>query len=129
MAIAIAKGYEAYALSFDYGQRHKLELEAARRIANSLGAKEHCVAHIDNRIFAGSALTDDVVACLKDPEFVRRVGADPILGCLACLSGPTEGPADQIHTEWGWQGPLLDGVRAKLKRRYSFDLDRLLSEG
>jgi 7-cyano-7-deazaguanine synthase len=60
LAIAIAEGYEAYALSFEYGQRHQIETEAARRVANSLGAKEHRVAKIDLRIFGGSALTDNV---------------------------------------------------------------------
>jgi 7-cyano-7-deazaguanine synthase len=60
LAIAIAGGYEAYALSFDYAQRHRIEMEAAGRIANSLGAKEHRVAKIDLRIFGGSALTDDI---------------------------------------------------------------------
>lgn len=70
-------------------------------------------------------LTDDVVFCLQDREFVRAVGIDPILGSLACLFGLTEGPPDQIHTEWGWQDPLLDGVRAEVKRRYGLDLDHL----
>jgi 7-cyano-7-deazaguanine synthase len=60
LATAIAEGYETYALSFDYGQRHKIEIDAARRIARALGAKEHRVAKIDMRIFGGSALTDDV---------------------------------------------------------------------
>jgi 7-cyano-7-deazaguanine synthase len=60
LAIAIAQRYEAYALSFDYGQRHQIETEAARRVANSLGAKEHRIARIDLRVFGGSALTDDV---------------------------------------------------------------------
>jgi 7-cyano-7-deazaguanine synthase len=60
LAIAIAEGYEAYALSFDYGQRHQIETKAARRVADSLGAKEHRVAKIDLRVFGGSALTDDV---------------------------------------------------------------------
>jgi 7-cyano-7-deazaguanine synthase len=60
LAIAVAEGYEAYALSFDYGQRHKIETRAARRVADSLGAKEHRVAKIDLRIFGGSALTDDI---------------------------------------------------------------------
>lgn len=60
LAMAIAQGYQTYALSFDYGQRHKVEIEAARRVAKSLGAKEHRVVKIDNRLFAGSALTDDV---------------------------------------------------------------------
>ena len=59
LAIAIANGYEAYALSFDYGQRHRIEMAAARRIANSLGVKKHQIAQVDIRIFGGSALTDD----------------------------------------------------------------------
>jgi 7-cyano-7-deazaguanine synthase len=60
LAVAIAQGYATYALSFDYGQRHKIEIEAARRIVKSLGVKEHRVVEIDNRLFGDSALTDDV---------------------------------------------------------------------
>ncbi|PYL22799.1 MAG: 7-cyano-7-deazaguanine synthase, partial [Verrucomicrobia bacterium] len=60
LAIATAEGYDAYALSFDYGQRHQIEIEAARRVANSLGTREHRVAKIDMRILGGSALTDDL---------------------------------------------------------------------
>jgi 7-cyano-7-deazaguanine synthase len=60
LAIAKSQGYEIYSLSFDYGQRHRQELEAARRISDSLGVNEHRVVKIDNSIFAGSALTDDV---------------------------------------------------------------------
>ena len=59
---------------------------------------------------AHQAIHDTVVGILKNPELVRSVGLDPILGCLACLFGLTEGPAGQIHTEWGWQDPLLDGA-------------------
>src|SRR6185437_15883996 len=59
LALAIADGYETYALSFDYGQRHQIETEAARRVTNSVGAKEHRIAKIDLRVFGGSALTDD----------------------------------------------------------------------
>ncbi len=72
LAITIAEGYEAYALSFDYGQRHQIEMEAARRVANSLGAKELRVAKIDLRIFGGSALTDDVDVPKKRSE--REIG-------------------------------------------------------
>lgn len=57
LAMAIAEGFQAYALSFDYGQRHQIETAAARRVADSLGAKEHRIAKIDLRIFGGSALT------------------------------------------------------------------------
>jgi 7-cyano-7-deazaguanine synthase len=60
LAIARAWGYENYALSFDYGQRHRRELEAAKKIAKAFGAKKHLVVKIDNSIFRGSALTDDV---------------------------------------------------------------------
>jgi 7-cyano-7-deazaguanine synthase len=60
LAIARSQDYETYALSFDYGQRHRRELDAAKRIAKALGAKEQRIVKIDNQIFAGSALTDDV---------------------------------------------------------------------
>ena len=60
LAIAITGGYEAYALSFDYGQRHRIETQAARRAADSLGAKKHRIAKIDLRVFGGSALTGDI---------------------------------------------------------------------
>ncbi|HJW38650.1 MAG TPA: 7-cyano-7-deazaguanine synthase QueC [Candidatus Udaeobacter sp.] len=68
LAIAIAEGYEAYALSFDYGQRHQIETQAARRVAISLDAKEHRVAKIDLRVFGGSALTDDLDVPKKRSE-------------------------------------------------------------
>lgn len=60
LAIARSQGYENYALSFDYGQRHKQELDAAKRVAESLGVRKHLVVKIDNQIFSGSALTGDV---------------------------------------------------------------------
>ena len=60
MAIARSEGYEIYGLSFRYGQRHALELEAARRVAKALGAKEHLVMDIDLAKIGGSALTGDI---------------------------------------------------------------------
>jgi 7-cyano-7-deazaguanine synthase len=60
LAIAIAEGYETYALSFEYGQRHQIEIGAARRVAESLGAIDHRIAKIDLRVFGGSALTEDI---------------------------------------------------------------------
>ncbi|MBM3213858.1 7-cyano-7-deazaguanine synthase QueC [Candidatus Poribacteria bacterium] len=60
LAIAVDDGFDAYALSFDYGQRHRHELDAAHRIAAALGAVEHRTARIDLRAFGGSALTDDI---------------------------------------------------------------------
>lgn len=60
LAYARAEGAECYALSFNYGQRHLVELGCARRIAAALGATDHRVAKIDLRIFGHSALTDDI---------------------------------------------------------------------
>lgn len=60
LAIAQGDGFEAYALSFRYGQRHALELVAAERVAHSLGATEHRIAEIDLRLFGGSALTAEI---------------------------------------------------------------------
>ena len=60
LAIAQDQGFDAYALSFKYGQRHAIELDAARRIAQRAGVREHVEAAIDLRMFGGSALTSDV---------------------------------------------------------------------
>jgi 7-cyano-7-deazaguanine synthase len=60
LAIARSEGYETYALSFRYGQRHSVELDAACRVASALRAAQHVVADIDLRVFGGSALTDDI---------------------------------------------------------------------
>jgi len=60
LAIARSQGFEAYALSFSYGQRHIWELKAAEKVAAALGAAGHKVAQIDLRIFGGSALTADI---------------------------------------------------------------------
>ena len=57
LAFALSEGFDCYALSFDYGQRHRVELEAAARVAKVLGAKDHRTALIDLRMFGGSALT------------------------------------------------------------------------
>jgi 7-cyano-7-deazaguanine synthase len=60
LAYARREGFECYALSFDYGQRHRIELEAARRIAEALDVADHRVAKIDLRVFGHSALTDEI---------------------------------------------------------------------
>ncbi|HZO66115.1 MAG TPA: 7-cyano-7-deazaguanine synthase QueC [Kribbellaceae bacterium] len=62
LAIAVREGFEAYALSFRYGQRHTVELDAARRVAEALGAARHVIADIDLTVFGGSALTDNSIA-------------------------------------------------------------------
>jgi 7-cyano-7-deazaguanine synthase len=62
LAIARNEGYRCYSLSFDYGQRHRAELAAARRCSEDLGAVEHKVVGLDLRAIGGSALTDDTIA-------------------------------------------------------------------
>lgn len=60
LACARRDGFQIHALTFDYGQRHRVELEAAARVARHLGAAEHRVFRIDLRAFGGSALTGDI---------------------------------------------------------------------
>jgi 7-cyano-7-deazaguanine synthase len=62
LAMARKQGFECYALSVDYGQRHRVELEAAKKVADTLGAKGHRTARIDLTAFGGSALTDENIA-------------------------------------------------------------------
>jgi 7-cyano-7-deazaguanine synthase len=60
LAFARREGFRCYALSFDYGQRHRAELNAAARVAASLGAAQHLIVPINLRVFGGSALTADI---------------------------------------------------------------------
>jgi 7-cyano-7-deazaguanine synthase len=60
-AIALADGFDVHAMTFDYGQRHRLEIERARLVAQKLGLSDHIVVTIDLRAFGGSALTADLV--------------------------------------------------------------------
>jgi len=60
LGVARRDGYDCYALSFDYGQRHRVELESAARVASQFNAREHRVVRIDLRAFGASALTADI---------------------------------------------------------------------
>jgi 7-cyano-7-deazaguanine synthase len=60
LAIARSEGYECHCLTVDYGQRHRIELDAARRVAVALGAASHRIVKLDLRTIGGSALTDDI---------------------------------------------------------------------
>jgi 7-cyano-7-deazaguanine synthase len=75
LAIARAEGFETYALSVAYGQRHAAELAAAERVAAALGAKEHRVGHVDLGQFGGSALTD---ASIEVPTSGVEAGGIPV---------------------------------------------------
>jgi 7-cyano-7-deazaguanine synthase len=68
LAIAREQGYEVYALSFRYGQRHSAELEAARQLAHALGAAEHKIIDLDLTSIGGSALTDPAIAVPDSPS-------------------------------------------------------------
>ena len=74
MAIARAEGYEIYSLSFRYGQRHTVEVEAACRVAAVLGAKEHLVIDINLRSIGGSALTDNISVPKSRSEAEMQAG-------------------------------------------------------
>ena len=73
LAIARAEGFAPYALSFRYGQRHAVELDAARQVARALGAVEHRVVEIDLAAFGGSALTADIAVPKDRPA--EAIGA------------------------------------------------------
>jgi len=68
LSIAISEGFACHALSFQYGQRHAVELEAAARVAQTLEAAEHRVITIDLGAFGGSALTDPTIAVPEAPS-------------------------------------------------------------
>jgi 7-cyano-7-deazaguanine synthase len=72
-AVALEQGFEVYALSFRYGQRHAAELDAAKRVAERLGLRRHVVLDIDLRAFGGSALTGDLEVPKDTP--LERIGA------------------------------------------------------
>ena len=75
MAIARSEGYEIYSLSFNYGQRHAVELEAAKEVAILMGAREHLIVEIDLRKIGGSALTGaiEVPKARTEEEMVHEI--------------------------------------------------------
>jgi 7-cyano-7-deazaguanine synthase len=77
LAIAKQEGFETYALSFDYGQRHRFELDAAHRVCEAAQVTRHIVVPLDLRAFGGSALTDDI-AVPKDRSESEMTGGIPI---------------------------------------------------
>jgi 7-cyano-7-deazaguanine synthase len=78
LAIAAHEGFDTYALSFRYGQRHSVELDAASRVVEALGATRYVVTDIDLRVFGGSALTDDALDVPHHDSVVDVDGDIPI---------------------------------------------------
>src|SRR6266542_2745576 len=78
LAIAKAEGFACYALSFRYGQRHEVELDAAARVAKHLGATEHRILDFDLRQFGGSALTSDIAVPKNRPLDDTFIGVNAL---------------------------------------------------
>ena len=78
LAIAKAQGFEVYALSFDYGQRHRVELGAAKRVAAALGVKHHLTVKVDPRILQGSALTTRSIKVPKHRSLAKMSSGIPV---------------------------------------------------
>jgi 7-cyano-7-deazaguanine synthase len=78
LAVARSRGYEAHALSVDYGQRHRGELGRARRLARALEAKSHRVVRVELSAFGGSALTDRTIPVPKDRRLRASGSAIPV---------------------------------------------------
>ena len=78
LALAKADGFEPCAISFDYGQRHRFELEAAGRVCAAAGVKRHIVVPLDLRAFGGSALTDDIAVPKDRSDAQMSSGGIPI---------------------------------------------------
>lgn len=76
LAMARAAGFAAHAISFDYGQRHRFELQAAARVAGALRAVDHVVMSIDLRAFGGSALTADIAVPKDRPQGLGDDGGE-----------------------------------------------------
>ena len=104
LAVARGEGYDGYALSFDYGQRHGAELNAARAVAAQLGAHEHRVMTLDLGQFGGSALTDRKLAV---PEQASATVA-------ACSAMPVTLPPSRAPRSGGgsWTGSWTSGRRS-----------------
>ncbi len=76
LAVSRRDGYEPHAMTFRYGQRHDIEVDAARRVARAVGVSDHVVVDIDLRTFGGSALTSDVP--VPKDRALRHSGGIPI---------------------------------------------------
>lgn len=78
LAIATSEGYECYCLSLDYGQRHHFELESAKKVARTMGAKKHLILKLDLSQWGGSALTDQEIGVPRDGEVQEQEEIIPV---------------------------------------------------
>ena len=126
LAVARREGYECYALSFDYGQRHRVELESAARIAKLFDVKEHRVVKIDLRAFGGSALTDDIdvpksgVDGERNPDHLRA-GAQHDFSVVCDGVGRGAGMLRRVHRRQCDRLFGISGLPARVHRRVRAD--------
>ena len=73
LAVARRDGYEPFTMTFRYGQRHQIEVDAARAVARAAGVHNHVVVDVDLRVFGGSALTSDIAVPKDRPETERGI--------------------------------------------------------
>jgi 7-cyano-7-deazaguanine synthase len=78
LAVAQSEGFQCFALTFAYGQRHKREIESAKKVAESLGATEHRIIEIDLAVLGGSALTDKAIDVPKERVDINSSSQIPI---------------------------------------------------
>ena len=78
LAIAHQMGFDCFGLTFRYGQRHEIEIAAAKRVTESLGPIQHRIIDIDLAQFGGSALTDSAISVPKDRGELDKVGQIPV---------------------------------------------------
>jgi 7-cyano-7-deazaguanine synthase len=112
LAMARQQGLECYALSVNYGQRHSAELNAAARVAKSLGAKEHRTMHVDLGGIGGSALTDNSIAVPQTPQVgipITYVPARNTMMLSLALGWAEVLGASQIH--------MIDLTKAQIIRQ------------
>jgi len=111
LAIAKHEGYEIFPLSFEYGQRHRVEIDSAKQIVQSLGVREHRIVKIDLRVFGGSALTDTIEVSAQHSGGIDRFVLDRDFPFLL--------------REW----QMADGSKLKLKRGLKADYWNYSKEG
>ena len=90
LALARQQGFELFALSIDYGQRHRFELEASKRVCESLSVKQHRVFQIDLRQFGGSALTDNIDVPKDRTQSELSTGIPSTYGVARCRSASAQ---------------------------------------
>ncbi len=122
LAFAVSEGLACHALSFRYGQRHAVELEAAARVAQSLGAAEHRVLDLPIAQFGGSALTDPDIEVPLDRDIDKSIpvtyvpARNTIFLAFALALGGGDGLGRRLHRRQRARLQRLSGLPAGVRR-------------